>query len=634
MALLARLWLAVALLWAAPGVWAAAAPVPLTAGIAQLDLVPHAQRWIDASARADLDEARRRLAAGDFHAVPAAASAGFTRAAHWYAATLLRGPGSAGRWLLVVGEPYLDDVQVWWQLGDGPTHGVQLGDRHLSRERPLRGRQHAMELTLPQDGAGDAPLHLWVRVRSASAMNVTLEWWRPKAYFEHETRAIAAWGVVIGLLLLAAITQLIFGLWLRDPVMILFAAYMGALCSLYLGLSGTALLVLDHPPGWYNDLLVGVGNLGALSTSSVLTLLALEIRRHVRPAQWLYLLPAALAVLALPLVVTDHYGSVALAVNLWGMVLSVVNMGLSLWVWRARQRDRERLVYVLACWFSGAGIVVRVLLLLGLTPASPLASLAYPAGTVVYLVLMLLAMGIRLASMRHDKLLAQERVAEERRFAAIVAHEFRNPLAAIDRSANLLQLIPDLTPEQTAQRLAGIRRQVGRLTVLLDSFLNADAGEPRTLQLPAEPLVVQDWLQALRENLDDDALARLALSVEPAGLRARFDPRLMALALHNLIDNALRYSPEDTPVRVGARVDGDTGHLLLVVTDQGPGLPPEDLGHLGEPYRRGGTGMGRQGTGLGYYFCVRIAQLHGGQVQAAAALPHGLAVTLRLPPQD
>ena len=624
-----RWWLCCALWLAAQGA-RAAAPALLQADTERLDLVPHSQRWIDPAARADRAEAARRLGAGEFRAMTAAGGAGFTRAAHWYTAALQRAPGAADRWLLDVGEPYLDDVQLWWQAPDGTLQRVQMGDRHLALDRPLRGRQHVVGLVLPVATPGAEPLRLWVRVHTASAMNVSLALWRPDAYFDHEAQAIAGWGVVIGLLLLAATLQLIFGLWLRDRVMITFAAFLAALFCLYAGLSGTALLALARPPAWYNDLLVGGGNLAALALASLLTLQTLDIRRHLPPARWLYLVPAALALLALPLVVTDHYGGVAVAVNLWGLVLGLINMGLSLWVWWCRQRDRERLVYMLASWSLGAGITVRVLLLLGLLPASTPAGLAYPAGAVVYLVLMLLAMGIRLASLRHDKLLAQERVAEERRFAAMVAHEFRNPLAGIDRSANLLQLVPELTPAQTASRLGGIRRQVGRLNTLVDSFLTADGGEQRPLQLAPAPVSVGSWLDALRDELDEDARARLDIAVDPTTLQARFDAGLLSLALHNLIDNALRYTPEDRPVGVRARGAAD-GALELVVTDSGPGLPPEDLDRLGQPYQRGRTAPGRQGTGLGYYFCRRIAEMHGGTVDAANVAPHGLAVTLRLP---
>lgn len=627
------IWLCWALWLAAQGAWAAE-PVLVQARTAQLDLVPQSQRWIDATAQADLAEARRRLAAGDFRPMAAAGSAGFTSAAHWYTTTLQRAPGASERWLLAIGEPYLDDVQLWWQQGDGPLQWARMGDRHLAQDRPLRGRQHALGLALPQATPGAAPLRLWVRVRSASAMNVNLELWRLDAYFDHEAQAIAAWGVVIGLLLLAATLLLIFGIWLRDAVMITFAAYLGALCSVYLGLSGTALVALAHPPSWYSDLLVGGGNLAALALGSLLSVLTLEIRRHLRPAQWLYLVPAVLAVLALPLVVTDHYGGVALAVNLWGMALSLINMGVSLWVWWRCQRDAERLVYMLACWCSGAGLVVRVLLLLGVLPVTPLVSLAYPAGTVVYLLLMLLAMGIRLASLRHDKLLAQERVAEERRFAAMVAHEFRNPLAAIDRSANLLQLIPDMTPAQTAQRLGGMRRQVARLNTLVDSFLQADPVVPRSAQPSAEPLALESWLEALRQDLDDEARLRLSVVVEPPALRAGFDARLVKLALHNLVDNALRYSPEDSPVLLRARADSEARMLELQIIDQGPGLQADDLERLGQAYHRGTASIGRQGTGLGYHFCQRIADLLGGRLQAANTAPHGLCVTLSLPLHD
>jgi two-component system, sensor histidine kinase LadS len=108
------------------------------------------------------------------------------------------------------------------------------------------------------------------------------------------------------------------------------------------------------------------------------------------------------------------------------------------------------------------------------------------------------------------------------------------------------------------------------------------------------------------------------------------DPRLMQLALNNLLDNAVRYSPDGAPVQLQARQSPEGG-CEICVTDQGPGLDDASLACLGQAYHRGDNASGTQGTGLGYYFCKQIVEAHGGSIHATRAQPQGLCVTLRLP---
>ena len=604
-------------------------PLVLQADVESVELSPWLTRWVDTGSKARWEDAQQRLAEAAFQPFPGLGSAGYTREAHWYTATLTRTPEAGSRWVLAIGAPYLDDVQVWVQRADGAVIHQQMGDRHLADGRPLPGRLHAMGLAVPESGEGP-PVRLWIRIASASALNVSAELWRPDAFLAQETQAVGAWGAVLGLLTLAALTHLLFGLWLRDAVMLTFAAFIASLLLLHLGTSGMALLLVARPPSWYSDLIVGCGSFGSAAVASVGTMLVLDVRRLWPRLRWLYLGSALVLLALLPLAVTDLYGKAAGAVNLWGLGISLFNTGVAVRGW---QRVRSRLygLYALATISIGAGAIVTVAALFGMLPATPLTRMAYQGATVVYLLVMLVAMAMRMASLRHDKLIAQDRVLEERRFAAIVAHEFRNPLASIDRSANLLQLIPDMPPAQAALRLSGMRHQVARLSTLLDSFLHVQGEERHPMRLRAGPVAMGAWLTSLRQEFDDDTRARLIVHAEPETLQAHLDPDLAALALHNLIDNALRYSAEEQPVEITARLAGAGAAVELVVADRGPGLSDEDLRRLGRPYYRGEAAIGRQGTGLGYYFSQRIADLHGGQLTAATREPHGLVVTLRLP---
>lgn len=615
---------------AAQGAPAADLGLRLRPQTTQVDLGPHLRRWVDPGAQADWAQARQRLAEGAFQPVGHLDSAGYTRAAHWFAFDLARDAGAGERWVLALGAPYLDDIQVWVQTPDGRVRTVRMGDRHLHEGRPLQGRQHAMDLLLDEETGVGALHRVWIRVRSSGAMNVTAELWRPAAYFDHEIRLAAAWGVVVGLLALAALVQLFLGLWLRDAVMLAFAGYVGVLGLLYFGISGLALVAWTQPPSWYDDLLVGSASLAMLAVASYGSMKVLEIDRHLPRWRWFYLAPALASLVALPVSVSDAYGKVVALGNLWGIVLSVVNIGVSCWLWW-RLGGRMRALNTLATVILGLGATGHVIMLLGGLPANAYTRQVYSVASIVYLLLTLTAMAVRVGWLRQDKLLAQRRVAEERRFAAFVAHEFRNPLAGIDRSANLLQVVPDLDGEQIAQRLGGIRRQVARLNTLIDGFLLADGRNTRPLEPRPEVLALEPWLRDLHQALDPEAQARLQVWVETPGLQARLDARLVRLALHNLIDNALRYSPEDRPVCLQAQRSADGAGLALVVGDQGPGLSAEDLALLGRPYHRGAAAIGHQGSGLGYHFTRQIAELHGGDVQARNAEPQGLVVTLFLP---
>jgi signal transduction histidine kinase len=139
-----------------------------------------------------------------------------------------------------------------------------------------------------------------------------------------------------------------------------------------------------------------------------------------------------------------------------------------------------------------------------------------------------------------------------------------------------------------------------------------------------------EWLESLRLGLGPDMTNRVTLTLPAPEAEVQLDPKLMQLALNNLLDNALRYSPEGAQVHLRASPMAQGG-CEISVTDQGPGLDAEGLSRLGQPYHRGDAAGGTQGTGLGYYFCKQIVEAHGGTITSTAVQPHGLCVTVCLP---
>ncbi|WP_051953195.1 sensor histidine kinase [Xenophilus azovorans] len=212
----------------------------------------------------------------------------------------------------------------------------------------------------------------------------------------------------------------------------------------------------------------------------------------------------------------------------------------------------------------------------------------------------------------------------ERRFTADAAHELRTPLAALRMRVQLIERelkLPDT-------HLRQLRADLDRCTALVEGLLALARLEPQ-----AEPLAREAVdLEALLDGLDLQAQAP-GVQVERALAvpRLRAAPALLASALRNLVDNAVRYGREGGRVRIeSARLP--QGGTRLAVRDDGTGVPPGQRARLGERFFRV-LGTGQTGNGLGLSIVARIAALHGASLRFEDGLDgRGLSVVLDFPP--
>ena len=115
-------------------------------------------------------------------------------------------------------------------------------------------------------------------------------------------------------------------------------------------------------------------------------------------------------------------------------------------------------------------------------------------------------------------------------------------------------------------------------------------------------------------------------------LRDEPDAQQIERALTNLIENALKYSPPEAPVRL--QVSGTPSEVYVRVIDHGPGIPAEELDRLFEPFQRGGTAVGQRGAGLGLAIARGFAEANGGRVWAEARAGQGATFVLALPTES
>jgi len=214
-----------------------------------------------------------------------------------------------------------------------------------------------------------------------------------------------------------------------------------------------------------------------------------------------------------------------------------------------------------------------------------------------------------------------ERLAATGELAASVGHELRNPLAGLQMT--LVNIRAELRDAELAERVDLMIHEVERLTRLLNGLLDAARHAPE----PARPIRLAELIDEMY------ALTRYQLAVEirlenrvDAGLSCRLPQDRLRQALLNLILNAAgALAGRAGEIAIGAAVEGET--LRVIVSDDGPGFPPEVLDSGIRPF----FSTREQGTGLGLAMVRRFARDIGGSVELANRTPHGAQVTLVLP---
>ncbi|MES2151590.1 MAG: PAS domain-containing sensor histidine kinase [Pseudomonadota bacterium] len=221
-------------------------------------------------------------------------------------------------------------------------------------------------------------------------------------------------------------------------------------------------------------------------------------------------------------------------------------------------------------------------------------------------------------------------VAEQRRFASMINHEFRTPLSTIDGAIQRLEVTGAHADAPTRQRYRNISGAVDRLIGMLDTYLSPE-------RMEAIGRVRQPDAVAPHKLLEEGAVqARAAgrlVSVDSGDLppALRCEPSGLRLALKVLVANAIQYSPSHTVIALsGRRADGG---IELLVRDEGPGVPPGECATIFGKHVRGSNADGMPGSGLGLYMARSVVEVHGGSLEMRNVEPRGAEFRIWLPAQ-
>jgi signal transduction histidine kinase len=221
--------------------------------------------------------------------------------------------------------------------------------------------------------------------------------------------------------------------------------------------------------------------------------------------------------------------------------------------------------------------------------------------------------------------------AAQRQFTADASHELRNPLAIIRTNVDVALADPHADPDDLRHTIAVVKRASDRMARLVDDLLALARRQEPTLE--HEPV---DLGVAVTEASDDfvvPAAARnivLDRAIAP-GVVVTGDRDALKRAVANLLENAVRLAPAGSRIRLATGSEG--GRAWIAVTDEGPGIAPEDQARVFDRFWRADKARARAdgGTGLGLAIVRQIAESHGGQVRLQSKVGVGSSFVIWLP---
>lgn len=227
-----------------------------------------------------------------------------------------------------------------------------------------------------------------------------------------------------------------------------------------------------------------------------------------------------------------------------------------------------------------------------------------------------------------DASVALERAAREaqRQFLAMISHEFRTPLAVISTAAQTMGLTAE--DEATSQRLLRIERSVRHMNGMIEACLLDDRIEGAGLLLRSSLFDPKALVCRIAEAAQAAAPHHRICVAAEALPNLAGDERLLGVALSNLMENAVKYSPSDTVIEVALRQEGD--NAVFSVADRGPGIPDDERELVFEKYYRGAATGRIPGAGLGLHLTRHIVTAHGGAVGIRNRPDAGALFTIRL----
>lgn len=541
---------------------------------------------------------------------------GFSSSAYWLRTTLAARHVGQRDWRVHLGYPLLDRVDFYLEQPEGHFEHYRTGDLLPFAARPI---EHTDFVVPMRTTAGSSP-RIYIRVESESAVQVPLTLWAPEALARRD-RVTNLWmGMFYGLVLVLVLYNLLLAVMVRDRSYVYFCGFALAFLTVQAGMDGYLYAYLLGSWPTANGVAVPLGT--ALTAAT-----GMQFARHFmnleslprldRIASVIVIISAALALVSLfaPYRLSIRFSA--------GFALLACPLLLYVGMSALRRGIAVARFFVLAWLIFLLGSVVLILCRFGVLPFNMITTNGPKIGFVANVILLSLALGDRIRSVKAEKELAERKALEERARAAakdelarFIVHDLKNPLTIIGGNLELLMDSEGLGDEDRVSVTSSLAatESVMRMVMDLLDVSRADDGAlvAHPKQVPAAT-VFDEVAASMRQWL---ARSGHELVVAPSDVVLCADRALLVRVLENLIDNAAKYSPPG-PVSLEV-VTRDDAEVVRVV-DRGRPIATDQRERIFEKYHRLATPVPheaneRTSRGLGLVFCRLAARAHGGDV--------------------
>lgn len=605
-------------------------------GFSSLSLAGYLDLLDDPKGEFDFSGVLKASAQGQFNAVPGIFGRGYTTATSWLRIDLENSTTATQTPVLHFTPQMLDHLDLYVQqsgVGDSVENYrlYPLGDHTPASIKQQAHPFAGVPINLPS-GHGR---RVYLRVQTTSSSFLGLQLMTPDLFARRAVMTLIGVSGYEALAFGLALVTLIQAIRIKDLTHALYALLPLGLGLNSIGTEGMTAILLPGIAHRINDGLVGFS---FMLIFGGLSLFAMRLFKTAQHHPWGHRYLQAVTLLAVAFFIasgTIWYGYI-------GTPLMV--MGLFLWAfmtwagWRMIKRGEKVIgrLFLVAFTLPLLGASVTLSRYINWLPQNESTQYLMSATSLIHMVLMNVALSERLLESETGLREAAQLVIlegkyrnEKEQLLTMISHEIRTPIAIIDASNQSLQVLdPSPVPER-AERYERIARAVSRLGVLLD------------LTVVEGQINLAGW-QPARNSVDSGSLCNRAVRVldPPFAQRIQIlsaeslpiiigDERMLGFALLNLLDNACKYSPPDSPVRVSIATT-DQG-ILWEVADQGPGIPSGMETRIFEKYTRISEACGQPGLGLGLHLSRQVFLAHGGWLRVKPDVAAGACFECWLP---
>lgn len=602
----------------------------------QINITPFIASYVDTSRTMGLSDIRA-LPDSSFVQTDAIPSFGYTRDIIWHVLDFDVEADLTKNHLLEIQPTYLNfiDVFLYRDTAPEPLWRANLGDNVPASLRDFNGGTHVAALPLLPAGQ----YRIYTRVESNSTNFIQAKFWPTNELISSLTVRNLATNVFFGLIVTLGIAYFTLGLIARDAVVVIYGIWVVTVGAVVAIVNGLVLSELRPELPWLNDFLLGESNVISHAATAFLWLYITGIKaRHPR----IFKLGCAYIALILVFMIGSTnglytvFGSYIVPSHSLFMASMCLFLASRLF---EDVRSWQVWSYLIVLAFPTASAIALQLAHSGTIAVTPMRLAMHQFTLLFHIIGMGILMAVRLSHMDKERLSVSLRaeetttlVEEQRKLISMLSHEFRTPLAVIQRSAEMLMLRLKDHAGDVQERLTRIQMQARKLARLVDIFLNKDGIENQEFSLARELVLLNSFMEDFVAHTSREGAEIKLTCHDTETFEAYIDETLVGLAITNLIETSRRFA-HGNPIHI--ELYRHTSWLVeIAIPCQGAELDDDEIRLIGDALFRRDMEAKSLRNALGLHISQRIVDAHGGSIKLRDRGIHGIELCLLLPCEE